>query len=220
MFGELQRIYSKHAENSGDPDSPFNNRFHNLRHISPGMLFDMHNDTWHTEPRRLYKILADHLGPLFLSESRARAPDQTSHERLEWVVYRAIKLDALMIHSLISLTMKMRDPATGKVKDFPLVDRNLMIAPFANLDGSHIVDFIIEPQLTIRGYEGSRPMKHSWKDLVAYRSSAMISEGVGAGYATKYDEEQVFWVATSQITGPAAGEDHDLPQPTENLEGA
>ncbi|VUC28500.1 unnamed protein product [Clonostachys rosea] len=218
MFGQLQRIYSNHAESSGDADSPFNIRFHNWRHISSGMLFDMHKDTWHTEPCRLYGILAGHLGPLFLSKSRVRAPDQTSHERLEWLLHTAIKLDALMIHSQISLTMKMRDPATGKVKDFPLVDSINMLAPFASFDGSHIVDFIAEPSFTITGYEGYRPRKDSWDDLKAYRSSIMVSIGVGAGYTTKYGEWN-FHVATRKITGPAAGEDHDLPQPR-NTEGA
>ncbi|CAG9940373.1 unnamed protein product [Clonostachys rosea f. rosea IK726] len=219
MFGQLQRIFSNHAENSGDAGSPFNIRFHNWRHTSSGMLFDMHKDAWHTEPGRLYNILAEHLGPLFLSKPRVRAPRQTSHKRLEWLVYRAIKLDALMIHSLISLTMKMRDPATGEVKDFPLVDRKLMIAQFANLGGSHVVDFIIEPQFTICGFEGLPPREDNWEDSEVYRSSLMISEGLGAGYATTH-HEWVFCVAASQINGPAAGEDHDLPQPTENPEEA
>ncbi|CAH0040454.1 unnamed protein product [Clonostachys solani] len=222
-FGQLRRIYSTHAENSGDADSPFNIRFHNWRHTSSRMLFDMHKDmhedTWHTEPCRLFDILAEHLGPLFLSESRVRAPDQSSHERLEWLVYRAIKLDALMIHSLINLTMKMRDPVTGKVKDFPLVDRVLMVAPFANFDDSHVVDFIIEPRFTIYGYRGLPPRKVNWEDLEVYRSSVMISEGLGTGYARSYGEWN-FHVATSKITGPAAGEDHDLSQPTGNSEAA
>ncbi|CAH0020921.1 unnamed protein product [Clonostachys rhizophaga] len=219
MFGQLQRIYSNHAENSDDADSPFNIRFHNWRRISSGMLFDMHKDAWHTEPGRLYNILAKHLEPLFLSESRVRAPDKTSHEYLEWMVYEAIKLDALMINSPISLTMKMRDPATGKVNGFPLAGRKPMLAPFADLTYSHVVDFIYEPWFTIHGYQGSRPTKRNWKDLAAYRSSATISQGVGAGYA-KIHHEWKFLVATSQITGPAAGEDHDLPQPTENPEEA
>ncbi|CAG9979774.1 unnamed protein product [Clonostachys byssicola] len=218
VFGQLQRIYSNHAENSEDADSPSNTRFHNWRRISSGMLFDMHKDSWHTEPGRLYSILAKHLAPLFLSESRVKAPDHTPHESLEWLVYRAIRLDAQMIHSAISITIEMADPATGKVKDFPF-DRKQMLAPSADLTYSHVVDFIIEPRITIRGRQGLRPRKDDWKDLAAYRGSIRISEGVGVDYE-KIHGQWKFLAATSQITGPAAGEDHDVPQPTETPEGA